>query len=104
MEAAVQLHRRAVLDELFGHPVRLPWSYTCGIIRENKAGAVHLQPGSFCPGFDTGDVGREYLKAIRVEVHPIGAFGLCPTQHRAAFCIKECLDKSDLSVVEIDLT
>src|ERR1039458_418404 len=103
MEAAVQLHGRSVLDELLGHPVRLPGLHTCGIVRENKTRAAQFNPGSFCSGFGTGNVGSEHFEAVGVEVHPIGAFGLCRTQDWAALCIKECLDESDLSVLQIDL-
>src|ERR1035441_2523292 len=103
MEAAVHLHNCPVLDELLGHPVRLPWSCTCGVVREDEAGAVQLHAGSFCPGFGTGDVGGEYFKTVRVEVHPVGASGLRRSQHRATFCIEERLDESDLPVLEIDL-
>jgi hypothetical protein len=75
-----------------------------GSSEKTKLERSNFHPGSFCPGLGARDVGSEHFEAVGVEVDPIGAFGLCRTQHRATSCIEERLDESDLSVLEIDLT
>ena len=104
MESAIQFHGSSVLDELLGHPVRFPGLRTCGIVRENEARTVHLQPGRIRPSFGARDVVGEDFKTVRIEVDPVGALGLRWSQHRATFCIEERLDESDLPILEIDLT